>query len=209
MSSIANKISQIAENSTRLYQAGYDKAMQENNMEYFKASFLGNDMNRYAYQVPFKPDWYMINTSSAKPHSMSNSLYFAIVNFNAYSKYCGTLNVNKQNGITTVKVPTSKLGTVFSYNNDTQEVIVDMSSNASYVNIKFRSDVRYELTAVKFPNRSKLDNLIEDISLLPDDVPSGNSNVLDYNKNVIDQIITPEDWDELIGTKPNWTFNLV
>ena len=54
--------------------------------------------------------------------------------------------------------------------------------------------------------RDYLQQLREQIALLPDVVPQNSSGTLTYTREAVERYMTAEEWENLIATKPNWTF---
>lgn len=208
MSSIANKISQIAENSTRLYQAGYDKARQESEAISFGITMLGNDTNRLSFKVPFQPDDLAIMTTSPYYDKCSNTHYATYVQPTAYAQYAGIMLYNRTGTTGNARLKPSHIAQYFTYDETTNTFTLDFSKQSSIATVKFRSNMRYHIMAHKYSDYSIRDAIIEEINLLPDIVPSEHTGTLTYNQLAIYSALSEEEWIALTAQKSNWTFVL-
>lgn len=210
MENIANKISQIANNSTRLYEAGYNKAQQENAELFFATSQFGDDTCRFSCLIPFEPDKIAFSSFASYPNNGKNTIQNGQVHMQAYEKYAGAMSAygSTHSAITNVRMRPSQISTYFTYDPQTQVFTIDFSAHSTFNQIKFRSNIKYYFVAQKLPDYSIVDAVTEEIELLPDEVPSDHTGTLLYNQQAIYSVFTEGDWEALTFKKPKWTFVL-
>lgn len=190
--SIAEKLTAVAQNQQAIAT------------QYFKTSFLGDGTKKASIPMPFLPDVVDITGVSAFVDTAVNNFYTMSFDRRAAGRYSGKYGYcSRQGGMGNGMVGISSVLGAISYENGV------FTWHAPALPAVWSPYVRYTVVAVRYPEQTTRQMVEEEIALLPDAVPSGNSGTLTYTTSQINANFTSEQWASLIGTKPNWSFSLI
>ena len=172
---------------------------------HFHDSFFGNGGKVLTANIPFLPDVLAIYAISPYMEAQGNAVRAFVMDSRACGKRSAILvhvNANKADG---AKISSDAISGFLSYADGV--LTVDISGYG--ITGVWSEDIRYALSAVRFADETVRGLVEEQIRLLPDTVPSGNSGTMTYNQERIDALFTQEEWAALLATKPNWTFSMI
>ena len=206
--SIGNKMKTIGENLMAVYDAAFVRGENHGKAVcqgvHYTASVMGSGTRRMEFAIPFEPDLFILYSTSTAAEQVPGSDRGVIMDFRACGKYCGNALTCNSTGVAgSMVLPVNYIYVLFQYDNGvlSYEPPVDKLPD-----VVFRKDIRYNIMAVKYLGEDGAMLLRERIALLPDVVPQGSSDTLTYNREAVERHMTPEEWEELIATKPNWSF---
>ena len=169
--------------------------------KHFVGTAMGDGTNSISFEVPFKPDTYLITAINPLATTISIAWYIITGETNNCQENIGVLRAVNDNAtgfaggsITNtlqLKNVTYKNG-VFNYTE--REYRYNFGKNITYTLIAFKTGI------------TPKEYTIKQINELPD---TSTGKVLQYNRTRINENFTTEEWESLIATKPNWTFSLV
>lgn len=171
--------------------------------QYFKTSFIGDGTKKVSIPMPFMPDVVDITGVSAFADTAVNNFFTMSFDRRAASKYSGKYGYCSRQGA----MGNGMVSTVRSLESATYEDGI-FTWYAPTIPAVWSPMMRYTFVAVRYPEQTTRQMVEEEIALLPDAVPSGNSGTLTYIAVQINDNFTDEEWAALTGTKPNWTFVL-
>ena len=202
--SIADKLQTVAENQQRVYDAGYEKSQAECQAVHFSTSVFGNGTRRMDFPVPFEPDVFAFICNDAYAADTAYCYRGLIVDFRSACKFEGQmLATNSNGGAGSLSLSPGVISTFTRYENG---VVTHEILGTQYQSYYFPRGVKYSVMAIKYPGEDGATLLREQIENLPDQVPSGHSGQLIYYTAAVERYMTTEEWENLIATKPNWTF---
>ncbi len=231
---IGNQMETIAENLTDVYgaafvrgrlqgyNAGYEEGYQKGGEaghtagfraaeaeclgRHYTASVLGNDAHTLSFPLPFYPD--VISIYSINPYSSTVGQTYKgcvmdlrDVGMNMGAIFCTMSHNNLVAG--TISQSTGKQCT--SYNDG---IFTFGFPKSTYPDMVWAANVRYTVSAVKYPGENTAELIREQIAMLPDQVPEGFSGELVYHKDSILRYYAEYMWQDMIAAKPAWTFVL-
>ena len=200
------------------YQEGYRKGYDNGTLDggiagrevclvrHYVESILGSGSSELTFSVPFAPDFVAINCSNPYSSEIANSYRSILVDFRscgynaAYIQYCNSAGQNNMGSLQTARV-----GEYFSYENGVFRFAPKSNTLAA---VRWHENVRYTVTAVRFPEENAQQLVQEQIALLPDTPPTGSTGTLHYSAAAISRYFTEEQWQLLTARKPNWRFVL-
>lgn len=188
-----------------VYEAGRAKEKTACEAEHYTASMFGSGTKTLSVEVPFKPDTVMVFANSPYTEAQGSIIRVysldlrSCANRTAVMIYTTTAHANGAN------FSTVAMDEFSDYENGI--LTIQPPSNVS-ASTTWASNVRYTVTAAKFPEETAKSLVEEQIQLLPDAVPSGNSGTMQYKAARINALFTDVEWATLIETKSNWTFSL-
>ena len=203
--SIAEKITTIAENLPRVFEAG------ENNVyatKFCTATVQGSGTNILEIDCPFNPDF--IRLESWHPHIIDALPHNSVINWSAnrrgFGRRLGIRIYNNNDGgriFQLFGVQGSLFTTCFLYDEERKKLVVT-SSVAEGHEILFPDYIDYIFVGAKYTDKTDYELLKELISTLP---AAGGSMMLSQDR--INETVSAEEWALLIADKPNWTFTWI
>ena len=196
--SIADKLSEVAKNVQKVFEAGESK----HKMRYATAFVTGDGTNTVSWDCPFEPDVMYVTVNGAEGNFTPKSILFMTFDFRAFARYGGHYRFLDAAGTRMQGNMSSGSGrNYFKYANGKCEVTLPVTqSTEAYYN----ENSRYVCAAVKYTDKSDGELLCEEIAQLAD-----TGEVLQYSKARINATVSDAEWQTLIANKPNRTFTLV
>lgn len=195
----------MAASVPEVYEAGRTAEKEDCDAQFFKTSFIGNNTTAVSLNIPFLPDILTISTFSdyatARRKNTLWTIEFDTRSASRYQGLIGQITSAGQAGLS--RVGGNSLPNCYTYANG-----VFTWKHPSLTPV-FTSNARYFVSAAKFPETSAKAAITEEISLLPDTVPSEANGTLEYYSATVNKYFTAEEWAALIATKPKWTFSML
>ena len=184
-----------------VYEAGRGNVLAE----CFKTSVFGSGKRKLSVAIPFKPDVITIQTRDPYIRSLPNTFELFVGDLRSCAKYWATITYVR----TGPSAANSAFGIGTTYNFATYEngVFSLDPNNSILADFEWSANVRYEISAARYPDKDAKALVEEQVALLPD-VATGTGTV-EYTQSRINEFFTAEEWASLIATKPNWTFSMI
>ena len=173
--------------------------------EHFTTSLFGSGTQTLVVDMPFYPDVIIVYGISPYLEAVGNAARVFMTDTRSCGKrtaFLMHLTSAKADG---AKVNSNEISTILGYADGKLTINIANFSNVGTWN----TDTRYAVSAVRFPNETAKWLIEEQVALLPNTVPSGNSGVMQYRRQCIESLFETDEWAALIGTKPNWTFSML
>lgn len=192
--SIADKLTTIAENEQKVYEAGEKK----HTSRYATAFVVGDGTKNISFDCPFEPDYIVVQYHGADASSATASLTAMQFDRRSFAVNGGfySVRLTSKNYIGTVGSATGK--TYFKWADGICEVIIPSTLNVTYID-----GCQYICIAVKYTDKGDRELLEEEVRLLAD-----TGDTVEYSKTRVNDTVTDAEWQTLIATKPNRTFTL-
>ena len=205
--SIADKLTTIADNQQRVYDAGKTFAENQCALKHFTADFYGNDQYSYTINIPFEPDMIIVYGFDPMLLVGQNQAFFFAADLRAFGLAGGynVVHTTGQNVYPQMNTSKSVL-TRYSRDNDGNVTLTNMTAPVGTETVKglFSSTLKYTIIAYKYTDKTDQELMTEFISSLSD----SESGSLTFNKDKVNAAFTDAEWNALIATKPKWTFTL-
>ena len=195
----------MAESVGEVYENGRAAEQAVCAAEHFRTSLFGSGKQVLTMEIPFYPDVLTICAISPYLEASGNSARVFVADTRSSGKrtaFLMHLSSAKADG---AKMYSDTISGLLGYADGKLTVDIAGFSNVGTWN----TNTRYSVSAVRFPNETAKVLIEEQIALLPDAVPSGNTGAMQYNSTKINKLFTAEEWEALIATKPNWTFSMI
>lgn len=202
--SIADKLTTIAENQQRVYDAGKAVAEHKCALKHFTAEFYGNDQTSYTINIPFEPDIVMLVAQDPTVLTATNNVFSFFADIRAFGMVGGTI-VGHTTGTQLINMAmTSKsIFTRYSRAENGDVTLTNMTINdGNKPDGIFPSNVKHTLVAAKYTDKTDKVRITEFVNGLS----SSGSGSLTINQDKVNASFTTAEWNALVATKPNWTF---
>ena len=191
------------------YQEGHDEGFTVGEQsgladcaaQHFVHNFIGDGGTSYSFHVPFEPDFIQIFCFDPTVINKASVLASFFYDRRAFGLYAGTYQYGSGSGsLKNGAFSTTSASTRYVRAEDGTITVKDFTSSAVIV---YGAGLPYTIVAVKYAEQSDK----ERITAFVNGLTGGGSVTLNQAK--VNAAFTTDEWAELIGTKPNWTFNLV
>ena len=206
--SIGSKMKTIGENLLTVYDSAFSKGESHGQAAcqavHYTTSVIGSGTRRMEFPIPFEPDIFAFFCVSADAVDTPYGYRGLIVDFRSVSRYAGHMMATNANGASgSLSLAPSDVPTFVRYENGVMIYEIEGDRHQSQ---HFPATARYAVVAIRYPGEDGETLLREQIALLPDVVPQNSSGTLTYTREAVERYMTAEEWENLIATKPNWTF---
>ena len=205
--SIGSKMKTIGENLIAVYDTGFAKGESHGQAAcqavHYTDVVKGSGTRRMEFLIPFQPDLFSVYSTSHEAEQVAGSFRGMLIDFRGCGTLVGNVLAVVAGGAASAAVTPALAALYFRYENG---VLIFEPPADKLTGLLFRENAGYSVTAVKYPQESGGVLLRKQIASLPDQVPQGRSSTLTYNRAAVERYMTPKEWEELIATKPNWTF---
>lgn len=169
--------------------------------QHFVQNFVGDGGTSRSFQVPFEPDFIQIFCFDPTVINKASVLASFFYDQRAFGLYAGTYQYGSGSGsLKNGAFSTTSASTRYVRAEDGTITVKDFASNAAVV---YGAGLPYTIIAVKYAEQSDKERITSFVNGL-----TGSGSVT-LNQAKVNAAFTADEWAELIGTKPNWTFNLV
>ena len=199
--SIAEKLITIAENESKVYEAGLDKGAEICSAKHLVYNFVGDGSGSVSFHVPFEPDAVHIigfdPTYTKTPYAIGLFCY----DRRAFGTMAGAaLYGNASGASTTVNYSTTSALNRYSR---TEDGVVTIGNISSSLSLEFSPGYVYTAIAVKYTEQTDKERITAFVSGLT------GSGTVTLNRAKVNAAFTDDEWATLIATKPNWTFTWI
>lgn len=224
--SVADKLNTILMNTERVFLAGelkgeafglevgfttgYSEGRNECKAKHFSKVMCGDGTDTMLIEdLPFDPDFLSIVSNAPELRLLAKIVSYVEFDFSALGQLAGKLGGTSttdgkgsySNGLCT---PTTA-AKLFSWDGNNATVSgITIGSNPGLC--KFGDGVEYLVTAAKYDLKPLKTRIEESVARLP---AQSSTKPVYYQKGKVNSVFTAEEWEALIATKPNYTFNLV
>ena len=168
--------------------------------KHFVQNFIGDGGTSYSFHVPFEPDFIQIFCFDPTVINKASVLASFFYDQRAFGLYAGTYQYGSGSGsLKNGAFSTTSASTRYVRAEDGTITVKDFTSSAVVV---YGSGLPYTIVAVKYAEQSDKERITAFVNGL-----TGSGSVT-LNQAKVNAAFTTDEWAELIGTRPNWTFNL-
>ena len=192
--SIADKLSEIASDLPRVFEAGEKK----HTARYKTALVAGDGTNIISFEVPFEPDCVFVTAHGAEATTSVSGAMQMIFDIRSFANIGGMYRVRQNSKNTQGAISSASGKNYFRIADGLCSVEVPSVLNSVYPN-----GVQYIITAVKYTDKSDRELLYDEISMLAD-----MGGAVEYSSARVLATVSEEEWQTLIASKPNRTFTL-
>ena len=203
--SIAEKLSELASDLPRVFEAGAAKEAANCAAKHFVCEIAGNGTGTVSFEMPFVPDY--ITVSSFNPFCISEvgALINLMYDLRSFGRLAGSsVYCRTENTTTLINVTQSGAASRFTFADGVCTVQNLGKVQNAETPIVFANGERYLITAQRYTDKTDKEIIAEYINSLVDD--GGTITISEAKKEAN---FTEEEWNILINTKQSWTFNLV
>ena len=178
-------------------ERGFAAGEAKHTSRYMTALVTGDGTKNISFACPFEPDYIAVKYHGADASSAAAAVTCMVFDRRSFALHGGyyIVRLTGKNYIGTVGSATG--GAYFSWENGACTVTSPVGS-ALYID-----GCQYICVAVKYTDKSDRELLEEEISRLSD-----TGGELYYSEQRVTEVMTEEEWQEIIAAKENWTFTL-
>lgn len=198
---IAEKLTTIAENQHRVFDAGKAEAEHQCDLKHFTAEFYGNDKTSYTINIPFEPD--VITVGGYDPTNIlaTDNVFLFTADLRAFGITGGFL-VSHRTGTNFSQLMNTSKSVLTRYSRADNGDVTLQNLTAHDTECVFSSNIKYTIVASKYTVKTDKERITEFVNGLS----SSGSGSLSINQDKVNAAFTTAEWNALIATKPNWTF---
>lgn len=207
--SITEKLTTIAENQQKVYDAGFASAEAICSQKHYVTTVTGNGMTSIGFHVPFRPDALLVFVSEVGMYGNTamDSGFLAMAQFDpaGFGMIGGRYTCFFSSGEKLTLVTTTSMLSRYSRSDDGTVTLGNLLFNngSATVPAAFIDGAEYVIVAVKYAEKSDKERITEYIHSLSD---SGSTTL---NRAKVSAAFTDDEWAALIAEKPDWTFSFI
>ena len=199
---IAEKLTTVAENQQRVYDAGKAKAEGQCALKHFTAEFYGNGGNSHTINIPFEPDVITVFGYAPTLLTGTNQVFIFTADLRAFGIAGGYAVIHSTGtAMLSVMFTTKSISSRYS-RADNGDITLSNISTGDGEKGSFASDIKYTIVAEKYTDKTDKELITEFINGLN----SSGTGTLTLSKTKVNAAFTDAEWNTLIANKPSWTF---
>ena len=207
--SIAEKLTAVAENQQKVYDAGFAAAEALCGQKHYVTTVTGNGTTSLSFHVPFTPDSLLVFVSEVGMYAKldAKTMFFEMGQFDlaGFGMIGGMYKVFYNNKENNLSVTTTSMLT--RYAQDAEGIVtlqnLIINSISTTVPATFIDGAEYVVVAAKYTEKSDKERITEYVRSL---TGSGSTTL---NQAKVNAAFTDDEWAALIAEKPDWTFGFI
>lgn len=195
--SIAEKLTQVADNQQRVFDAGAQLAREECKAKHYVMEFTGDGTDSVTFQCPFEPDAVIVLGFDPFAYFKTGGIMSLTFDMSAFGRRgCSYFTTPDRGSVGSPKGAKNLIAKSGENQYTISGIVVGSTTGI------FFSGSKYQVIAVKYTDKTDKQRITEFIESLP----SGGTDSITLYADKVNAAFSETEWSALIATKPTYTF---